>query len=79
MDANHKIQSLSEEALQNHPDIACFSPMGGLLENDFRFLSTKLSIKENLDLVQLDFIGLCLRGIVAEVKGCDSKYDVQQL
>lgn len=70
MGANHKIQSLriSEEALQNHPDITCFSPAGVLLENYFRFLSTKLSIKEKLDLVQLDFIGLSLHGIVAEKK-----------
>lgn len=78
MGGNHKIQSLSinEEALQNHPDIACFSPTGVLLENYFRFLSTKLSIKEKLDIGQFDFIELCLHGIVAEKKGCDSKYDV---
>lgn len=58
MGGNHKIQSLNinEEALQNHPDIACFSPTGVLLENYFRFLSTKLSIKEKLDIVQFDFI-----------------------
>lgn len=70
MGANHKIQSLSisEEALQNHSDIACCSPTGVLLENYFRLLSTKLSIKEKLDLVHLDFIGLCLHGIVAEKK-----------
>lgn len=70
MGGNHKIQSLgiSEEALQNHPDITCFSPTGVMLENYFRFLSTKLSIEGKLELVQLDFIGLCLHGIVAEKK-----------
>lgn len=76
MGANNKIQSLSEEVLQYHPDTVCFSPTGVPLENDFRFLSTKLSSKENLDLVQLDFIGLCLHGIVAGKKGSDSRYDV---